>query len=292
MIQIIKARNSTDPCDPPDDFDPPLYHKPGVEQSVPDDHPPAAEPDHPPRQILQNNSPSVDADGLLLSSSARPGHSQYQFVQKNQKTGLFRAVIPVHGKRQSFGPFQTDRDAALRVQEFLEQLRTDTAPLTRGQKRTQKFIAATNQQLDVLNRTAREQGRHHVPSLQTAMCTYCKKTVHKYHVLKFVQKQCTAISACTDKAGSTTRAQRLSATRTAELQATIDLHNQLAATRGQHIVACLQPKPKCSLCNQVVTRNYVQKWMVRTCPAAPTPLDEGTIPKISRRIRGKSNPLA
>ena len=124
---------------------------------------------------------------MASNSQAR---SALEGVQKNQKTGLFRAVIPYHGRRQSFGPFQTEHEAAQKVQEFLEQLRADSAPLTRGQKRAEKFTAATDQQLEVLNRTAWEQGRHHVTSLQAATCTYCKKTVRKYHVLKFAQKQC------------------------------------------------------------------------------------------------------
>ena len=294
MIHIVKTRNEAEPVSPPDDFDPSAYNR----YPAPPDplHPsPALEPPQKANANRVRDQPqpaAVDGAGLLLSTSLRPGASKYQYVQKNEKSGLFRAVISYKGKRQSFGPFATDTEAACRVKEFFEQVRNDCAPLSRGEKRSEKFEHSIDDQLRELNGTARQEGRHLVPSLSIATCSFCNKTIHKYHVIKFVQNQCTAISKHADKSGSLTRANKLSQTRTAALQAKVDAHNSTAAERGQHHIASILPMPKCTFCNQVVTRNYVSKWMIKSCPCAPSPLEAGSVPKISRRIRGKSNPLA
>ena len=78
-----------------------------------------------------------DDDGFLLSTSARPGGSKYQYVRMVNNS--YKVVIPFDGKRHSFGPFLTEADGAQKVKSFLEQVKQGTAALTRGQKRTAKF---------------------------------------------------------------------------------------------------------------------------------------------------------
>lgn len=123
---------------------------------------------------------------------------------------------------------------------LLQELRDNAAQLSRGQNKAARFEDATNQQLEALDRTAQAEGRHLVPPLQSATRTFCKKSVHnhKYHVIKCARNQCPAISQNTDKTGSVTRGQKVSATRTAALQF-VDAHNVHAIARQQHFVVML-----------------------------------------------------
>ena len=133
MIHIVKTRNEGDPASPPDDFDPSVYNRYPAPSNPLHPRPPLEPPQnvHANRVGDQPQSPAVDGDGLFFSTSLRPGASKYKYVQKNEKSGLFRAVISYKGKRQSFGPYATDTEAACRVKEFLEQVRNDCAPLSR-----------------------------------------------------------------------------------------------------------------------------------------------------------------
>ena len=101
-----------------------------------------------------------DDNGFLLPTSARPGGSKYQYVRKVNNS--FKVVIPFDGKRHSFGPFLTEADAAQKVKSFLEQVKQGTAALARGQKRTEKFDRALQEQIDTLNSAARGENRHHL----------------------------------------------------------------------------------------------------------------------------------
>ena len=75
-------------------------------------------------------APSHDDHGHLLFTSKRPGGSKYQYVQKNQATGLYKVLIPHKGKRQ-FGPCTNEIDAAKKVQKCFKDLDDGAGPLTR-----------------------------------------------------------------------------------------------------------------------------------------------------------------
>ncbi|CAE7832127.1 unnamed protein product [Symbiodinium sp. CCMP2592] len=192
MVDIIKARNNTDAADPPDDFDPDIYKKTpktkresghDSEQVAPK-QPPAAAPDH--------RNPKTDDDGLLLSTSLRPGGSRFQYVQL--KKSVYRAVIPRGSKRHSIGPFDTEEEAARAVKDFLERWDSGEAPFTRGSKREDKHTKHLQEELNKLNKTAKAEGRHQILDVNTPVCTFCDKSVQRYHILTFASRQCNHIS--------------------------------------------------------------------------------------------------
>ena len=112
----------------------------------------------------KDNKPAVfvtnahDDNGFLLSTSARPGGSKFQYVQK--KNDIYRAVIPFQGKRHSFGPYSSEILAAEKVKQFFEQAQKGSAAMTRGQKRTEKFDHDLRSQIETLNQTAKLEQRH------------------------------------------------------------------------------------------------------------------------------------
>ena len=113
MVEIVKARKQAETTFPPDDFDPSRFSRPDRRKQT------ASQKESRPSSQLDANPaasvPSHDELGLLLSTSKRPGGSKYQYVQKVKAIGLFRAVITHKASRQSFGPFQTEVQAAQRV---------------------------------------------------------------------------------------------------------------------------------------------------------------------------------
>ena len=87
MIAILKARNVAEAVEPPDDFDfspylrpePTQQHTPDVRQSCGDDVNNSG-PISVPKPV---HRPTHSPEGFLLSTSARPGGSKYQYVQLN-----------------------------------------------------------------------------------------------------------------------------------------------------------------------------------------------------------------
>ena len=256
MIEIVKARKTADIATPPEDFDSSVFQRP-QKTSTDDLHsnqapqaPPAEQHVHRRRgSIPTAPGPTHDEHGLLLSTSKRPGGSKHQYVQKVQATGVYRAVISYKGKRQNFGPFQTEILTAERVKRFFEEADAGNAPLSRGEKRTAKFHQSVNDQLAILNTNAYEQGRHRIPDIDCARCDWCKKVVNQYYVIKFASQFCPEISNKVDKKGSLSRGAKLSETRTAKLQQEVDEHNKNAAFRGQHLVRDAG-HPTCEFCQQ------------------------------------------
>ena len=101
MIAVIHARNQTKPDEPPADFIPPPM-PPKVNGSNNNDDP-TSDTRQKPSDRPVVHKPAHDEHGLLLSTSNRPGGPKYQHVQSTR--GVFRAVIPYQGRRNSFGPF-------------------------------------------------------------------------------------------------------------------------------------------------------------------------------------------
>ena len=136
MIKILKARNSAEPMEKPDGFqwsDP----RPAVAaQSQHQNHKPLNKDKSSSELGQRLHMQTHDDNGFLLSTSARPGGSRFQYVQA--KTNSFKVVIPHNGKRHSFGPFSSEIDAAQKVKQFFLQVSDGTAALTRGRKRTEK----------------------------------------------------------------------------------------------------------------------------------------------------------
>ena len=90
MVDIIKARNNTNAADAPDDFDPDVYKKiPKTKLKTDHNHQPDP-PRQPPTAAPDHKNPQTDDNGLLLSTSLRPGGSRFQHVQK--KKNVFRAA--------------------------------------------------------------------------------------------------------------------------------------------------------------------------------------------------------
>ena len=129
MIAVIHARNKTKPDEPPADFIPPPM-PPKVNGSNNDDPPSDTRQKPSDRPVV--HKPTHDEHGLLLSTSNRPGGSKYQHVQSIRVA--YRAVIPYQGRRNSFGPFFNEIDAAKKVKEIFEQIQDGSAATTRGKK--------------------------------------------------------------------------------------------------------------------------------------------------------------
>ena len=290
MVDIIKARNQTDPSDPPDDFDfsPFLPNRP-----VPASSEPCQAPSQPgdvefddKATAAKLNKPTHSPEGFLLSTSTRPGSSKYQFVAYNAKTSKFRVCIPYQGKRHCWGPFDSDIEAAKRVKQFYEELDQGIQPPTRGEKRTIAFHNDLDVKLRKLNATAFSEKRHEVYDTENPTCCHCNKSVHTYHALKFATQLCHMLTNSVDKQGSATRGRKLSEHRTAILQKEIDKHNLVAIRRCQHFISSIDP-PTCKHCLQTVSRNYIKRWMVRQCACAPDPnaIIDGA--NITKRLTGK-----
>ena len=296
MIAIIKARNDSTTTSPPNGFDPSPY----IRIQLPPGNMP--QQDQQTTDLPANNNPSSDStnnpnckpthspEGYLLSTSTRPGTSKFQHVQYVPKTKKFRAVIPYNGRRHSFGPYQTEHEAAARIKQFFEEIEQGKSLPTRGEKRTSMFHHQLEQQLHDLNQNAQSEKRHFVENTQQPTCRFCQKTVHTYHAVKFAQKLCPNLTSQVDKKGSATRAQKLSQTRTAALQQFIDQHNLTAVSKKQHFIQSIQP-PKCKYCNQQVARSYLKQLMIKQCPEVPDLFAYETVanPPPSRRLRGKQS---
>ena len=216
MFAIVKARNGADELPKPDNFDPrpflpPPPKKKGKNNPIPSSCP-AANSDN----NLCKSASSVpsddpvplpprathDEDGLLLSTSLRPGGSKYQYVQFNEKKGTYKAVVPHGAKRHTVGIFDTDVSAARAVKSFLDALQHGQAPMTRGEKRTSKFNSGLDRKLDSLNATAKADCRHFVESSADPTCRWCKKSVGRFYALKFAESLCPELTRKVDKAGS------------------------------------------------------------------------------------------
>ena len=187
MVELIKARKTADPLEPPDDFDHLQFHqKPSP--TPPNASPsPSADPKEPPAPkpcITEpdHSKPKTDDNGFLLSTSLRPGGSRFQYVQK-KKNGTYKAVIPPGAKRHSIGPFSSEEDAAKAVKDFLERWDTGEAPTTRGTKREEKHTKSIQLQLDQLNVHAKKEGRHSIPDATAPTCIFCK-SVQRYYIFR------------------------------------------------------------------------------------------------------------
>ena len=293
MVEIIKARNTSEGVDPPDGFDPgpflpvvmPSQARSNIHQDGSDSH------DAGNLKLATssaNTKPTHSPEGLLYSTSLRPGASQFQYVQFIKKTQKYNATIPHNGKRHSFGPFDTEIQAAERVREFLQNTEQTSSVPTRGEKRTEMFHFNLNQQLQHLNTTAKDEKRHCVVDTHSPTCSFCQKSVHTYHAIKFAQQLCPSLTHQVDKKGSATRAQKLSETRTAVLQSKIDSHNCSAISKKQHFISSLFP-PTCKFCHKTVSRNYLKTWMVKNCDHAPGPSTVSNASSSNRRLRGKQS---
>jgi hypothetical protein len=291
MIEIIKARNQDEGIEPPDGFDPspflPVVVPTPDSVNMNEPYQDSSQPQDRQAQKLQSK-PSHSPDGLLYSTSLRPGASQYQYVQFIKKTQKYKATIPHNGKRHSFGPFDSEVQAAERVREFLKNTEQTSSVPTRGEKRTEMFHFNLDQQLQQLNLTARDEKRHHVGDTHNPTCSFCNKSVHTYHAIKFARQQCPSISNQVDKKGSATRAKKLSETRTAALQEKIDAHNRSAISKKQHYISSLNP-PICKFCQKTVTRNHLKTWMIKQCDHAPDPSNVSNSTSSNRRLRGKQS---
>lgn len=286
MVEIIKACNIATPTDPPDDFDPSPFLRPSKpdtlhEQNANNKQGQANQPD-----TIPKSRPTHSPDGLLYSTSTRPGASQYQHVQYNMKTNNYKAIVPHQGKRHSFGPFKTDIEAAIKVWEFLQRIQAGEALPTRGEKRTEKFHHQLADTLNQMNSTAESEKRHFVIDTENPMCKFCKQKVHTYHAITFAERPCNALTDMVDKKGSTTRAAKLSEARTAELQRVIDEHNRTARAKRMHYISQLNP-PTCSQCSKTVTRAYLKKWMIKDCPEAQPENHTDQPPPHRKRLHGK-----
>ena len=265
MVDIIKARNNTSATDAPDDFDPDVYKKTPKSKREPDQNREQDLPKRPPTAAPDHNNPRTDADGLLLSTSLRPGGSRYQYVQL--KKDVYRAVIPRGSKRHSIGPFKTAEEAARAVKDFLERWDSGDAPVTRGSKREEKHSNHSQTELNKLNKTAKSEGRHQILDVNTPTCSLCNKSVQRYHILTFVARQCNSISDKADAAGSITRATTLSNTRQAALDSDIRNHNRSARADGKHFIINFS-NPTCKWCDKQVARSKARYFMKQHCKAS------------------------
>ena len=289
MVDIIKARNQTDPSDPPDDFDPsPFPHNQPVTANSETCQAPSQPGNEPDGEVsaARLSKPTHSPEGLLLSTSNRPGSSKYQFVTCSAKTKTFYVCIPYKGKRHCWGSFISDIDAAKRVKQFYDELDQGIEPPTRGEKRTIAFHQDLDAKLRILNATALSEKRHEVYDTENPTCCHCSKTVHTYHALKFAAQQCHVLTTSVDRKGSATRGKKVSEFRTTILQHEIDKHNLIAIRNKQHFVSSIDP-PTCKHCLQTVTRSYIKRWMVRNCPCAPGPATLFDSKQITKRITGK-----
>eukprot|EP00439_Symbiodinium_sp_Y106_P014909 s6979_g2.t1 len=267
MVEIIKARKVAEPLEPPDDFDPSQFaRKPTSAQ--PDSSLPSSSTSKQPSDFKfhkvapDHSKPKTDENGLLLPASLRPGGSRFQYVQKKKDT--YRAIIPLGAKRHSIGPFSSEEDAARAVKDFLERWDAGVAPTTRGSKREDKHTKNIQLQLDQLNIHAKKEGRHCILDAAAPTCAFCNQSVQRYYILQFAKKQCHAISNKVDSRGSATRAEKLSQTRSAQLQSDVDEHNKQAVTRGRHYIVDIF-QPSCFYCKQKVSKNYLRTWMKKDC---------------------------
>ena len=282
MIHIIKARNATEPLVKPDGFqwfDP----RPAVAKRQQDAQNELNKP-----IVSRDSTPEVlthDDDGFLLSTSARPGGSKYQYVRMVNNS--YKVVIPFDGKRHSFGPFLTEADAAQKVKSFLEQVKQGTAALTRGQKRTAKFDRAVQEQIDKLNSTARDENRHHLKIGDTIQCNFCDTTVHKYHAIKFAQRLCHKLTTLVDRKGSHTRAQTLSKTRQGIASSQVQNHSQIAKENNLHFLIQVEFSPECQFCGKTFKKSDLKTTMGQRCPYNHDVPTTSTKATPSRRIRGK-----
>ena len=287
MIDIIKNRNNSSTSDVPDDFDPSFYKRPDPKQNPPVLIANDSQPSEPSQPTTDVPKPMHSPEGFLLSTSNRPGGSKFQYVQYQVKNQKYKVCIPHAGKRHSFGPFLTELEAAKTVKHFLQSIQDGSVLPTRGEKRTITFHHTLEEKLNQLNLTARDEKRHKVTDADNPTCSFCQTSVHTYYALKFASQPCSALTDAVDKRGSSTRASKLSETRTAVLQSDIDAHNLHAFAKNQHYICSLDP-PRCKYCRQTVTRGYVRKWMSRHCPSVhETHSSDSKTPIVTKRLRGK-----
>ena len=284
MIEIIKMRNQTPQGSPPDDYQYPDDPEDLSKAKI------AAKHSHQATQAKHNAPKEThDENGLLLSTSGRPGASKYQHVQG--KPGRFRAIIPHLGKRHSFGPFTTDIDAAKKVQEFFRQVQDGKAAMSRGEKRIEKFNTDLLNQLAELNATAKNQKRHFVEFVDKPSCQGCGKSVHRYYALQFAKRQCPALNDQIDKRGSLTRATNVSKVRQHGFSSQLDTHNDLAADNNLHILVNTSTKPYCSECGQTFKKSALKTVMGQHCPGKPEPPPiPNPVSAPRRRRHGKQPP--
>ena len=102
MVDIIKARNQTDPSDPPDDFDPfpflpnrpvPANSAPCQAFSQPGNFGPDSKV-----SAARPSKPTHSPEGLSLYTSNRRGSSKYQFVAYNAKTKKLMYALPIKAR--------------------------------------------------------------------------------------------------------------------------------------------------------------------------------------------------
>ena len=251
MVEIIKARKVAEPLEPPDDFDPSQFARKPTSAQPDSSLPSSSTSKQPsdskfPKVAPDHSKPKTDENGLLLSTSLRRGGSRFQYVQK--KKDAYRAIIPHGAKRHSIGPFSCEEDAARAVKDFLERWDAGVAPTTRHTKNIQL-------QLDQLNIHAKKEGRHSILDAAAPTCAFCNQSVQRYYILQFANKQCHAISDKVDSRGPATRAEKLSQTRSAQLQSDVDEHNKHAVSRGRHYIVDIF-QPSCLYCKQKVSKNY------------------------------------
>ena len=238
MVAIVRARKEAEEQPVPDDFDPKPFtpaRKKSKTATKPSPHiagDDGNDDNKSPPQSALNNPPQVkpthDEEGLLLSTSMRPGGSKFQYVQFKEKEGKFKAVVPHQAKRHTVGLFDSDVSAARAVKAFLDALEHGHAPMSRGEKRTAQFNAELNAKLTALNMRAREERRHHVKSAEEPTCKWCGKSVHRFYAQTFAESLCPTLSPSVDKSGSLTRAQNLSKTSTQALKRDVETHNKNA----------------------------------------------------------------
>ena len=279
MAHIIKARNATEPLVKPDGFqwfDP----RPAVAKRPQDAQNESNKP-----IVSRDSTPDVFTHTDFFSTSARPGGSKYQYVRKVNNS--FKVVIPFDGKHHSFGPFLTEADAAQKVKSFLEQVKRGTAALTRGQKRTEKFDRALQEQIDKLNSTARGENRHHLKIGDTIQCSFCDTTLHKYHAIKFAQRLCHKLTTLVDRKGSHTRAQTLSKTRQGIASSQVQNHNQIAKETNLHFLIQVEFSPKCQFCGKIFKKSDLKTAMGQRCPYTHDVPTTSTKATPRRRLRGK-----
>ena len=280
MIHIVKARNVAEPLDMPDGFqwfDP----RPAVAQRQQDDPKSSKSAATALPAVISTH----DENGFLLSTSARPGGSKYQYVRKVKD--VYRVVLPVDGKRHNFGPYHSESAAAEKVKQFLAQVKEGTAALTRGQKRTEKFDTSLQEQLETLNRTAELEKRHLVTFEAKVKCVFCETSVHKYHAIKFANRLCHKLTDLVDRKGSHTRAQTSSNTRKGVFSSQVQNHNLMAVENFLHFLINADTNPECRYCGKIFKKSQIKTAMGQRCPFQHSVDTTAPNPPVRRRLVGK-----
>jgi hypothetical protein len=225
--------------------------------------------DHEALQLSRALQPQFDAHGCELS---KKGSSQYLWVQREKKSGKFRAVVSHRGHKYDLGLSICELAAAIKVRDFLATAAADPAVVPpKASNRMDNNTAALIAKVEQHNLTAITQGKHFI--VNTALkpkCLHCDVSVHRHYVPKFMNKLCVASTTDkVDKRGSITRGTALSATRAAPFIALLKEHNATADAAGMHVMRTDGDLalPVCIRCGASRIRNYVPRWMKQTCPA-------------------------